>query len=300
MLIRPLRFGYNRETAETNKFQAQETGVDEDVFSEAALIEFDRFAETLRSSGVNVFVFDDTAEPEKPDAIFPNNWVSFHADATVVVYPMCAANRRPERRPDIIDELRTRFRIDKVIDLSHYETRGRFLEGTGSIVFDHVNRVAYACLSPRTDAGLLAEVCGSLGYRPHSFHASDANGDAIYHTNVMMCVGTGFVVICLASITSADERKSVVKSFEDGNLAIIDITLDQMNCFAGNMLEVAGDGDKNLLVLSATASESLNAAEKDALAEFCTLLPIPIPTIETVCGGSSRCMIAEIFLPNLA
>jgi len=300
LLIRPQSFRFNAETAVSNKFQSEAVADERFLVNRIAVDEFDRFAETLRSKGVSVWIFDDSEEPEKPDAVFPNNWVSFHADGTVVLYPMCAANRRNERRLDIVEQLEARFRIEKIVDLSHYENENRFLEGTGSIVFDHVNKIAYACLSPRTDLGLFNEVSADLGYEAVSFHAHGADGSEIYHTNVMMSVGTGFAVICLASIRDNLERKMVVAKLDAGNLQVIDISLDQMNSFAGNMLEVAANGGRPLLVLSQTAHDALRDQQKSALQEFCELFPISIPTIEKVGGGSARCMMAEIFLPELA
>ena len=244
-------------------------------------------------------VVEDTDLPRKPDAIFPNNWVSFHEDGTVVLYPMCAENRRSERRMEIIEALGTEFRIEKIVDLSHFENEGRFLEGTGSIMFDHENKIAYACLSPRTDAALFDEVSQTLGYTPISFRAVDAKGRAIYHTNVMMCIGVGFAVICLESIENAEEKETVVESLKRSGLEIIDISFEQMNKFAGNMLEVSGKNGKVFLVQSQRAFDSLRKEQIAVLEKYCELLPIPIPTIETIGGGSARCMMAEIFLPDV-
>lgn len=315
MLVRPRSFQFNAETAASNKFQNEAAASDllnantsaaktvlnqsDTGINQNAVEEFDRFAETLRSKGVNVFVFDDSEEAENPDAVFPNNWVSFHPDGRVILYPMCAENRRSERRRDIIEPLRRNFRIDEIIDLSHYENENRFLEGTGSIVFDHTNKTAYACLSPRTNKTLFEEVAANLGYSPISFHAYDAAGNQIYHTNVMMCVGAGFAVICLESIGNFDERAKVTESMRNGNLEIVDITFEQMNRFAGNMLEILGDFEKRLLVLSQSAYDALNTEQTNALEKYCELLPMPIPTIEKIGGGSARCMMAEIFLPEL-
>ena len=298
LLIRPQNFRYNAETATSNEFQKKADAGKENTVKQLALAEFDRFAETLRSKGINVLVFDDTDEPQKPDAVFPNNWVSFHADGTVVLYPMCAVNRRSERRMDIIAALGQEFRIEKIVDLSHFENEGRFLEGTGSIVFDHENKIAYACLSPRTDAALFDEVSPTLGYSSISFRAVDDNGRAIYHTNVLMCIGIGFAVICLESFENADEKETIIESLKRSGLEIIDITFLQMNKFAGNMLAVSGKNGKVFLVQSQSAFDSLRKEQIAVLEKYCELLPIPIPAIETIGGGSARCMMAEIFLPD--
>ncbi len=299
LLIRPQNFRYNAETAASNEFQSKPTDEEENNIKQLALTEFDMFAEILRSKGVNVLVFEDTNEPEKPDAVFPNNWVSFHADGTVILYPMCADNRRNERRADIIESLRQEFRIEKIVDLSHFEKENRFLEGTGSMIFDHANKTAYACISPRTDAGLFAEVSQTLGYRPISFHATDANGKTIYHTNVMMCIGPGFAVICLESTENADEKKTVIESLKNGGLEIIDISLEQIKHFAGNMLTVSGNDGKKHLVLSTNALDSLTKAQVTTLEQYCELLPVAIWTIERAGGGGARCMMAEVFLPSI-
>lgn len=286
LLIRPQNFQYNAETAASNEFQNKVDNGEEKHIKQLALAEFDRFAASLRSKGVSVLVFDDTNEPEKPDAVFPNNWISFHSDGTVVLYPMCAESRRSERRMDIVESLRRDFRIEKIIDLSHFENENRFLEGTGSIVFDHVNKIAYACLSPRTDEKLFTETSQTLGYTPISFRAVDAKNRAIYHTNVMMCIGVGYAVICLESIENAEEKERVIESLEWNGLETIDISVEQMNNFAGNMLTVSGENGKVFLVLSQSAFDSLRTEQISILEKYCELLPIPIPTIEAIGGGS--------------
>lgn len=293
LLIRPANFGFNPETTGSNAFQ-HETDFEE----QKILSEFDDAAEKLKKAGVNVFVFDDTPEPLKPDAVFPNNWISFHADGKIVLYPMLAASRRAERRNDIVERLKERFKISGVLDLSRHEADGKFLEGTGSIVFDHENRRAYACLSPRTDKKLFVEVCEYLGSKPIYFRAVDENGKEIYHTNVMMCIGEKFAVICLESITDQSERELVTSSLTETGHQIIDISFEQMNKFAGNMLALQAN-DKNIVALSKSAFESLNATQKSELEKYCEPLPLSIETIETVGGGSARCMIAEIFLEPL-
>lgn len=299
LLVRPQNFGYNSETAKSNEFQNKSQDADENAIKQKALAEFDRFAQTLYSKGVNIRVFEDTEFPQKPDAIFPNNWVSFHEDGTVILYPMQAQNRRSERRMDIIETLGQEFHVEKIVDLSHFEKENRFLEGTGSIVFDHSNKTAYACLSARTDAELLNEVSEILGYTPLTFQALDADGKAIYHTNVMMCIGPGFAAMCLESIGNAAERATVIESLKNGGIEIIDISFEQMNRFTGNMLAVTNSDGKVFLVLSKNALDSLNKEQIAILESYGELLPVAIPTIEHYGGGGVRCMMAEVFLPTL-
>lgn len=295
LLIRPASFGFNEETRESNAFQ-RKLHEEAETVKHTAIVEFDACAGMLKSNGVNVLVFDDTPFPAKTDAVFPNNWVSFHADGTVVLYPMLSVNRRLERRSDIIQSLKHQFEIANIIDLSEYESEGRFLEGTGSIVFDHDNLIAYAALSPRTNEELFLMLCERLNYKPVAFTACDLDGDAIYHTNVMMCVGHQFAVVCLQSLTDERGCANVVNSLTSTGHEIVDITFDQMANFAGNMLAMRND----LLVMSQRAFDTLTAAQRLTLEKYCKLLPLAIPTIETVGGGSARCMIAEIFLPPKA
>jgi len=299
LLVRPSCFRYNPETAKTNEFQIQAEADNEALIIRNALSEFDRLAQTLRSKNVDVRVVHDTEFPEKPDAVFPNNWISFHSEGTVILYPMCAVNRRSERRLDIVESLRKEFHTDKIVDLSHHENEGRFLEGTGSIVFDHANKTAYACSSSRTDPELFAELSQTLAYRPISFHAVDPNGKAIYHTNVMMCIAPGFAVVCLESITDGKERTQVVKALSAGGLEIVDISFEQMSRFAGNMLAVSGKGEKIFLVLTTNALDSFRPEQIAVLEKYAELLPVAIPTIEKYGGGGVRCMMAEVFLPKI-
>ncbi|HNS30896.1 MAG TPA: arginine deiminase-related protein [Tenuifilaceae bacterium] len=294
-LVRPANFGYNVETAVSNVFQ-NKMSEKEEVIQSKVLKEFDVFTSTLRSKGVNVFVFDDTPTPVKPDAIFPNNWISLHSNGKVILYPMCTPNRRIERRQDIIDSLAKKFKIAEVIDLSGSEADNKFMEGTGSIVFDHTNRIAYACLSPRTDKDVFLEVCSILQYKPVYFYSRDKSGKKIYHTNVVMCVGKGFAVICLESITDRKERENVVEMLTGTGNQIIDISFEQMVSFAGNMLAIRSNDGKELLVMSQTSYDSLTKNQRETLEKFCELVPLSINTIETIGGGSARCMIAEIFL----
>ncbi|PJJ59871.1 citrulline utilization hydrolase CtlX [Hymenobacter chitinivorans] len=301
LLVRPTSFGFNAETAASNHFQQPLTQLSPAQVQQQAFAEFDQAVATLRARGVRVLVEDDTPAPAKPDAVFPNNWGTFHPDGRVLLYPMCAPNRRAERRPDILARLGQQFAVTEIVDLSPHEQQGRFLEGTGSIIFDHEHRRAYAGLSARTDAGLFAEVAARLGYAPVAFHASDAQGQSIYHTNVMLCVGPAFAVICLESITDAAERARVVESLTTTGHEIIAISLAQVTRFAGNMLTVQPTaGPPELLVMSQSAHDALTEEQRRRLSHYCELLPLSIPTIETIGGGSARCMLAEIFLPPRA
>lgn len=295
LLIRPSNFVFNSETAESNGFQFKVED-SKDFIQQKAFAEFEAFVSNLKSKGVNVFVFDDTKLPVKPDAIFPNNWITFHSDGTVILYPMFAHNRRHERRHDIINSLKRNFKVTSIVDLSKYEQENKFLEGTGSIVFDHINKIGYACLSPRTNKELFIRVCDYLHYKPVHFHSHDINGKEIYHTNVMLCIGEMFAVICLDSITDNEERLNVSHSLTSSKHQIIDITFDQMNNFAGNMLAIHNQNGNNLLVLSQSSFDCLTPNQKNEIQKFCELVPMSIKTIETIGGGSARCMMAEIFL----
>jgi hypothetical protein len=295
LLIRPSNFIFNTETAANNVFQ-KNIEDDNESISEKVKQEFENFKAQLIAKGIDVTVFDDTASPIKPDAIFPNNWVSFHADGTVILYPMFAANRRAERRLDIIDTLKNNFEVKKIIDFSFYENENKFLEGTGSIVFDHLHKMAYACLSPRTYKEIFIKLCNELDYKPIFFTACDEAGQAIYHTNVMMCIAEKIVVICAESIVDKNERAQVVQSLQNTGHLIIDISIAQMNNFAGNMLALQTNAGEPFLALSQTAYHCLTDKQKDTFEKYYKLLPLAIPTIETIGGGSVRCMMAEIFL----
>jgi hypothetical protein len=297
LMIRPANFGFNEQTAGSNAFQNR--NAEQQQVQDKALKEFDGFVGTLRENGVEVIVIDDTPEPHTPDSIFPNNWVSFHADGTVFLYPMMAENRRLERREDIIMQLEDEFKISHVIDLSHFEHERKFLEGTGSMVLDREHKIAYACLSPRTDKEVLEDFCRDSGYKPVLFHAVDANGMDIYHTNVLMCVGSSFVVICLDTIQDEKEREGVLAAFKSTQKQVVTITFDQMNHFAGNMLEVQNKASESLLVMSKSAWDSLNYEQKAILSSFSKPVYADISTIETSGGGSARCMMAEVHLPRV-
>ena len=295
-MIRPAGFMFNRETAVSNSFQ-KETQENFEAIQRKVLIEFDAAVEKIRTAGVKVYVFDDTLEPQKPDAIFPNNWITLHSDGRVILYPMHAINRRYERRADLVEKLKLDFSIKEIIDLSYCESSNRFLEGTGSVIFDHQNRIAYACLSPRTDKNLFIQVCQLLNYKPIYFSSYDQGGKLIYHTNVMMCIGSRFAIICLESIIDKNERLLVQSALENSQHNVIDITLNQVNNFAGNMLQVLNDKGIELLILSQSAFNCLHPSQINQLEKYVQLVVINIPTIEKLGGGSTRCMIAEIFSP---
>lgn len=294
LMIRPVAFGFNVQTAGSNAFQKQDA--DQQAVQQKAQQEFDVFVQILRDNGVNVTVIDDNIEPHTPDSIFPNNWVSFHDNGDIFLYPMQAENRRLERREDIIRQLEENFKANYVIDLSRYEAKNQFLEGTGSMVLDRENKIAYACLSPRTNAEVLKAFCDYTGYQAITFDAFDQNGQAIYHTNVLMAVGSKFAVICLDSIINSTEKEAVIHSLKSTGKAIIAITFDQMNHFAGNMLEVKNNLGETLVVMSQAAFTSLTAGQKTALEKYGKLVYADINTIETNGGGSARCMMAEVHL----
>ncbi|MGV3642304.1 MAG: citrulline utilization hydrolase CtlX [Adhaeribacter sp.] len=297
LMVRPARFGFNPLTAETNSFQGQLSGLNPEQVSEKAREEFDALVDLLREKGVKVVVASDTLEPEKPDAVFPNNWISLHADGRVVLYPMQAASRRTERRPEIIGLLDRDYQVGEVVDLSEAEKQGRYLEGTGSMVLDHDNRLAYACLSPRTDPRLLKDFCRRFHYQPVAFHAFDHTGGAVYHTNVMLCIGSGFAVLAADAIREEEERYVVMRSLRDTGHEVVTISMDQMHHFAGNMLEVKNQAGQRFLVMSEQARLSLRPDQVQTLEQHAEILATSLDTIEQIGGGSARCMMAEIFLP---
>jgi len=293
-MIRPVNFSFNAETAVNNAFQSAATN-DNDA-QKKALEEFEGFAALLKNNGVDVTVIDDTPAPYTPDSIFPNNWVSFHGDGTVCLYPMYAQNRRLERKPEVLQQVSRKFDIQATLDFSGYEEQGLFLEGTGSMVLDRDQKIAYAGLSPRTDQSVLLDFCNKMGYTPRSFMAVDGKGAPIYHTNVVMCVADRYVVVCLSSIPDAAERESLIATIRKSGKDIVDISLSQLNHFAGNMLQVQNDKGEKLLVMSSQAYSSLELEQISRLTSFNRILHAPLTTIETNGGGSARCMLAEIFL----
>ncbi|HET8552540.1 MAG TPA: arginine deiminase-related protein [Gammaproteobacteria bacterium] len=299
LMIRPARFRSNPETAASNAFQQADPGHDIAGVQLLAEQEFEALAAALKEAGVNVLIYADTPSPDKPDAVFPNNWLSTHADGTVVLYPMQATNRRVERRPEILAGLAAEngFAVGSTIDLSGAEQRGQFLEGTGSMVLDRVHRIVYACISPRTHPDVLKGWCARFDYEPVTFSAI-SNGQPIYHTNVMMSIGSRIAVICLAAIESADEREMVRSRLESTGHRIIDITPAQMNAFAGNILELAGADGGSVFVMSQRAYDSLDDAQRAQIGSHSKIVSVPITTIEDHAGGGVRCMLAEIFLPR--
>lgn len=300
LMVRPAHFAFNEETAASNAFQSRDGRLTPQQIRQQAMEEFDAFVEQLRAAGVQVIVAKDSATPVKPDAVFPNNWVTFHQEGFVVTYPMFAPTRRRERRRQIIDQvLQEGFRSDRRLNFEFNEKRNLFLEGTGSIIFDHYHRLAYACLSPRTDPQLLEDLCQEIDYQKVVFHATDAQNQDIYHTNVMMALGETFVVICLESVLDPAERRMLEQKFEATHKEIVAISLAQMNAFAGNMLQVRNTAGQTLLVMSTTAYRALNPQQIATLKRHTQLLHSPINTIETYGGGSARCMMAEVFLPEV-
>lgn len=297
-MIRPVSFGFNEQTADSNAFQHR--SADEQNTQEKALAEFDAFAEKLKANGLDVTIVDDTIEPHTPDSIFPNNWVSFHEDGQIFLYPMQAENRRLERDLSIIKKTTyDRFNVSDIKDLSSYENEGKFLEGTGSMVLDRENKIAYACLSPRTHPDVIKAFRAESGYTSVLFHATDENGKAIYHTNVMMCMGNEFVVICLDAVTDINEKNLLMASFEQTGKQVIEISQQQLNQFASNMLELQNDKGEKLLIMSVRAHASLDLPQLAKLEKYCRIITADLDTIETIGGGSARCMIAEMHLPTL-
>lgn len=296
LMIEPAAFGFNAETAQNNYFQINSENAETQT---KALQEFNNFVEKLRSKGINVITVKDTLEPHTPDSIFPNNWISMHSDGTVVLYPMCAVNRRWERRNDILEMLQKNFKVKEIIDLSAPENEGKFLEGTGSMIFDHDNKLAYGSVSLRLDEKLFREFCEKFGFEPEVFHSyQTANNERlpIYHTNVMMCVADRFVVICLDCIDDETERKNVVNAIVNSGKEIVEISETQMQQFAGNMLQVQNSEGKKFLVMSQSAYQSLNSEQISNIEKYSEIIYSDLETIETNGGGSARCMLAEVFL----
>ena len=302
LMIRPVAFRMNEQTAVNNYYQKVLEGLLPATVNAKAQQEFDTFVEKLRAVGVDVTVVDDTLNPDTPDSIFPNNWISFHENGDVALYPMFAENRREERREEILDTLEEKgFVIDNIVDYTSAEEDGFFLEGTGSLLLDRVNSKAYCALSPRADEELFIEFCEDFDYAPvifEAFQTVDGERKLIYHTNVMMCLGETFAVICSDCIDDKKERKMVLDNLKENNKEVILITEEQVNNFAGNMLEVRGANDKRYLVMSAAAHQSLTAKQIEQLEKHAEILSSSLDTIEACGGGSARCMMAEIFLPR--
>lgn len=301
-MIRPVAFRMNEQTAVNNYYQKVLDNLTPATVNAKAQQEFDAFVEKLRAVGVNVTVVDDTVDPDTPDSIFPNNWISFHESGEVVLYPMFAENRRLERREDILDILEEQgFEINDIWDYTSAEEDDLFLEGTGNLLLDRTNEIAYCALSPRADEGLVIEFCEDFEMNPvifEAFQTVDGERKNIYHTNVMMCLGDTFAVICADTIDDKQERKIVLNHLKESGKEVILITEDQVNNFAGNMLQVLGANDQKYLVMSTQAFNSLTDAQIKTLEKHATILHSSLDTIEACGGGSARCMMAEVFLPK--
>lgn len=302
VMVRPANFRMNEQTAVNNYYQKELSGMLPASVNAKAQEEFDAFVEKLRAVGVTVVVVEDTKEPNTPDALFPNNWISFHENGDVAIYPMFAENRRFERREDVLEILEEKgFVIENVVDYSEAEEEEIFLEGTGSMILDRHNRKAYCALSPRADEELFIEFCEDFEYTPVIFTANqtvEGRREAIYHTNVMMCVAENFAVVCLDSIDDKKEKKNVLKHLKLDGKEVIAISEQQVTQFAGNMLQVKGTSDERYLIMSSSAFNSLNPNQIKAIEKHCKILHSSLETIETCGGGSARCMMAEVFLPK--
>jgi hypothetical protein len=297
LMIRPVRFYPNPETATDNAFQ-RNADRDSDALTLMARKEFDAAVQTLRAAGINVHVFEDTTEPEKPDAVFPNNWISTHHDGRMALFPMYSVLRRRERRQDIVEELRKHYRVTDVIDYSTFEDEGCCLEGTGSLVFDHVNKIAYVSLSNRSNPKVIQRFAEDFSYEPVIFTSIDSDGQPIYHTNVMMCIGTAFAMVGLEMIPNKAERQKVRVRLEKTGKEIVELTADQIANFAGNAIQLHDKHGEKLLVLSTRAAQALTEEQRETLTRYARFVPLELPTIE-LGGGSARCMIATIHLPRL-
>ncbi len=301
LMIRPVAFHMNEQTAVNNYYQQSAGDVSAGTIQEEALNQFDNFVEKLRIEGVEVTVFEDTPAPATPDSIFPNNWISFHEDGVIRLYPMYAENRRTERREDIIDALKDQFNVREVINFSHWEEKAAFLEGTGSLLLDRQNKIAYAAISERTMPDPLKDFCEEAEYEPVTFHANqtiDGERLPIYHTNVMMCLGEAFAVVCMDSIDDDDEKNELKEALMKTNKELIEISEEQKEQFAGNMLQVIGKDEERLVVMSSAAYHSLDDDQKERLSAHGRIVHSDINTIEKLGGGSARCMMAEVFLPK--
>jgi hypothetical protein len=300
LMVRPAAFGWNPQTAGSNAFQQPEAGPASGDLRQRALSEFDALAAALAAAGVGAFALDEPGPSACPDAVFPNNWVSLHHDGTVVLYPMLAPSRRIERRMELISSLEEQggYSVSRLVDLSHHELSGRFLEGTGSVVFDHAARVAYACRSPRTDESVLRELCEELGYEPVAFDATDSTGVPVYHTNVLLSVGTRSAILCADAVTGT-ARGDVLQRLQSGGRRVVTIDHSQLAEFAGNALELRTRAGSSVLAMSQRAWLAFGPAEQEALRDGVdAIVATPVPTIERCGGGSVRCMLAEVFLPR--
>jgi hypothetical protein len=293
LMILPVNFGFNQQTAVNNSFQKNIGG----DTRQKALEEFTFFVDLLRRNNIAITVVEDSPQPVTPDAVFPNNWISFHADGRVFLYPMFAENRRLERKAAVLDTIKKEFTVTEIIDLSTYEKTGLFLEGTGSMVLDREHKIAYASLSPRTDETLLNEFCRLTGFKAVTFNACDEHSSPVYHTNVMMCVARTFAVVCLEAIADDARKRTLISLLTATGKEIVEITMHQMNNFAGNMLQVINAKEELLLVMSTQAYGSLTSSQIKILQKHNRIIHADLSNIETAGGGSARCMMAEVFLP---
>lgn len=296
-MIRPAFFGNNKETASSNSFQ-KSLDVDDEAIHHAGIEEFERMLSGLTETGIRV-IASTSNDPLAPDAIFPNNWISFHEEGTIVIYSMLTPNRRRERDLKLLEEIEKQFVVKQIHDLSEFENEGKFLEGTGSMVLDHTNKIAYAAYSPRTDKEVFQRFCALMNYTPIGFHTRSKDGSPLYHTNVMMHIGETYVVICPTLISDSHERELVLNSLKQSGRLVIEIDQEEMNQFAGNMLQVKNSDGDLITIISANAFDALDDDRLHALMENTNLFPVPIPVIEAIGGGSVRCMMAEIFLPEI-
>jgi hypothetical protein len=298
LMVRPANFGYNDETAENNAFQSNVDALPVDEIKQRAREEFDVFVHELREAGIDVIVVEDTPDPLKTDAVFPNNWISFHEEGTIVTYPMFAPRRRQERREDVVRDLSARFGYTDHFRMEESEEDEVFLEGTGSMILDRINRIAYACLSVRTNEELLKAFAKKMNYEVVAFNALDMQGDPIYHTNVMMALGETFVIICLDTVRDDEERQQLLNTFDRTNKQVIGISLEQMMAFAGNALQVKNKKGDTFLVMSEQAYGSLSPNQREDIESHTGILFSPLKVIEKYGGGSARCMMAEVFKPG--
>jgi hypothetical protein len=294
LLVRPINFGFNAQTAVNNAFQTKTENSD---LQKHALMEFDNLVETLIAVKVNAIVVNDEPQPQLPDSVFPNNWFSTHSDGNLCLYPMFAENRRLERKDSIVEMLKSRFAVKNILDFTHYEKQNKFFEGTGSMVLDRTNSIAYACLSPRTGEEILDDFCENLKFKKCCFRALFGNKE-IYHTNVMMSVADKYAIICTESITNSNELKNVMENLSSANKEIIEISVEQMQHFAGNTLQIANSHGETFLAMSTQAYKSLNSGQIKKIEQYNNILHSDIKIIETAGGGSLRCMLAEIFLED--
>lgn len=304
LMIRPVQFRMNEQTAVNNFYQKNSQSTHPETVNTKATQEFDLMVDKLREAGIQVIVVEDTKDFDTPDSIFPNNWISFHSNGTIGLYPMFAENRRLERKDSILEAIEAEgFVIETVVDYTQAEAEDLYLEGTGSILLDRENQKAYCALSARADEELFIEFCEDFEYTPVVFSAYQTVNDKrelIYHTNVMMCLGTTFAVVCLSSIDDKKERKNLLKHLDEDGKKVIEISEDQVNNFAGNMLQLKGADNQSYLVMSQSAFDSLRPSQVQLLESHATIISSPLDTIESCGGGSARCMMAEVFLPKTA